>query len=236
MTFLKNFPSTHRHLFRTNFRLEILQIAHSEDSSIPSRKWDVGANTHPHTPTHTHQRSEDLSCIPLPYRLRPMLCPYIALHNLVSFRTCKWWTNICRNLPMPDYEFQKCHCTNKSVGNHPALQHREMSAQPFNIGKCQVSSKFLSESQFSHFHIEGDGIGFLITRITSSSWCGSQADLCYTSLLFTFRSLALFNILSKHYGFHSWSNRKNCLPSGKCYENKKHARPGWVWQHTTSPG
>lgn len=38
MTFLKNFPSTHRHLFRTNFRLGILQIAPSEDSSIPSRK------------------------------------------------------------------------------------------------------------------------------------------------------------------------------------------------------
>lgn len=126
MTFLKNFPSTHRHLFRTNFRLEILQIAHREDSSIPPRKWDVGVNNPlpplPHTP---EIRRPGLHTTPL--QAQAYTLPIHSSTQPGFFQNLQMMNNICRNLPMLDYELQKCHCANKSVGNHPAHQQGEMS-------------------------------------------------------------------------------------------------------------
>lgn len=131
--------------------IKVWVIQSSEDSSIPSGKGDVGMSTHT-----IEIRSSGLHVTFLQAQAHPLP---IALHNLASLWTGKWWIIYAEIYLFWSYESQKCHCTNKSSVGHPA----KCKTLTTGLNQCSHQSRNLVTST-------SKGTGFLITRMASSPW------------------------------------------------------------------
>lgn len=112
MAFLKSLPTTHRHLFRTNLRPGILQLALAGEMAVflaGSEMWGC---------THTEQGAEDLGDTPFPHSSHP---------PSALFQNSKAMNNISINIPISGYKSRKRHCTNKFT-------------QPLHTGTCKTQT------------------------------------------------------------------------------------------------
>lgn len=101
--------------------MEVLLLHSSEDPSLPTRKWDVGKSTHT-----IEVRRSGLHATPLQAWAHLLS---IALHSLASLWTGKLWAIYAETYQLLGYEFQKCHCANKSLVSHPAIHITKCKTQ-----------------------------------------------------------------------------------------------------------